>query len=98
MTPRDEPSIVCILPDGQARTRGLPYVEHFAVGASIGADPFEKVEDQRVDWVTHGTARFIAALTERYLRDDGALRAARGLRDRVRAGDCVGTEQAANAS
>jgi hypothetical protein len=50
---RDEASIVGVLPHGKARTRRPPRLEHLGVGAGVGADPLEEVEDQGVDGLGH---------------------------------------------
>ena len=47
----DEAPIDGLLPHGQARARRPPGVEHLGVGAGIGTDPLEEVEDQRVDGI-----------------------------------------------
>jgi hypothetical protein len=53
MTRRDEPPVVGVLPNGKARTRRPPGVEYLDVGARVRADPFEKVENQRLECVRH---------------------------------------------
>jgi len=46
---RDEASVVRVFPDGESRTRRTPRVEHLGVGTRFWPDPFEEVEDQRLD-------------------------------------------------
>ena len=50
---QDEASVVCVLPDGEARTRGPSRLEHLGVGAGPPAKPLEEVEDQSVNVVGH---------------------------------------------
>jgi hypothetical protein len=49
--PLDEASVVGLLPDGKARARRPPRVEHLGVGARAGAQPLEEVQHKVVDVV-----------------------------------------------
>jgi hypothetical protein len=49
----EEAPFIGLLPDGQARTRRAPCLDHFGVGPRAGTDPLEQVEDQGVDGVGH---------------------------------------------
>jgi len=49
----EEPAIVGLFPDGQARAGGAPGFDDFLVGALAQGDPFKEVEDEGFDGVDH---------------------------------------------
>jgi hypothetical protein len=50
---RDEPPVVGLFPDGQARTRRPPRLNRLGVGAGAGAQPLKQVQNQALDDVGH---------------------------------------------
>jgi hypothetical protein len=48
---RDEPPLVGLLPDGEARTRRPPRFDDLGVGAWLTADPGEEIENEAVDGI-----------------------------------------------
>jgi hypothetical protein len=51
----DELPIVRFFPYRQARTGGTPRLHDFRIGPRLGSKRFEKIEDQRFNWVAHRT-------------------------------------------
>src|SRR4051794_40919754 len=52
MLARGKAAVHRVLPYRQARARGAPRVDHVAIGPRRATDPFQKVEDQRVEIVS----------------------------------------------
>jgi hypothetical protein len=50
---KDKPSIDCVFPDGESRTRRAPNLHHLGVGPRSCRNPLEEVENQWLKRVAH---------------------------------------------